>query len=161
MGYILRRTQEKSSVVCVRRFARRAIPSQPETMREIGEVIREVRKSKGLRLDDIAHAVGTDAGNISRLERGQQGYSEERIKAVASALGVSLGHLWVLATLDPEELEILENYRHATHPEREAVRTLLAAARRRPIADITPIRKERRSGRERRSGLDRRHPKSA
>ena len=41
-------------------------------------------------LNDLALAVGTDAINISRLERGLQGYTDKTLRAIARALGVGV-----------------------------------------------------------------------
>ena len=58
---------------------------------EIGEIIRQARKKKGLTLEQLAHQVGTDTGNLSRLERGKQGASQELLSKLLGALGLSLG----------------------------------------------------------------------
>lgn len=58
---------------------------------EIGDVIRQARKKKGLTLEQLAHQVGTDTGNLSRLERGKQGASQELLSKLLGALGLSLG----------------------------------------------------------------------
>lgn len=34
--------------------------------------LRKARKARGLTLEDVAAKVGTDTGNLSRIERGQQ-----------------------------------------------------------------------------------------
>ena len=87
----------------------------------VGSVIRRRRKAKGLTLLDLANAVGSDPGNISRLERSEQGYSSQQIKAIADALGCSLGTLFAEADdltviHDKEERELLAAVR-AMSPE--------------------------------------------
>ena len=69
-------------------------PRQNNLRMEIGDVIRQARKKKGLTLEQLAHQVGTDTGNLSRLERGKQGASQELLSKLLSALGlsVSLAH---------------------------------------------------------------------
>lgn len=58
---------------------------------KIGPSIRKARKAKGWTLEELANAVGTDTGNLSRLERGLQGASQELLEKLLSALGISLG----------------------------------------------------------------------
>lgn len=58
---------------------------------EIGPSIRKARKAKGWTLEELANAVGTDTGNLSRLERGLQGASQELLEKLLNALGISLG----------------------------------------------------------------------
>jgi transcriptional regulator with XRE-family HTH domain len=56
--------------------------------RVIGQNIRFYRDKAALKLEDLAKAVGTDTGNLSRLERGKQGVSVERLTKIAAALKV-------------------------------------------------------------------------
>lgn len=60
----------------------------------IGQVMREIREAQGATLEDVALAAGTNASNLSRIERGRQGYSEEMLVRIASALGVSVSDLY-------------------------------------------------------------------
>lgn len=63
----------------------------------IGKVIRALRTERGDSLEKLAFDVGTDASNLSRIERGLQQPSEEILKAVASALHSSVAELYALA----------------------------------------------------------------
>lgn len=55
-----------------------------------GENIRRLRKAKGWTLERLSEAMGTgiDTGSLSRLERGEQGYSTTTLEMAAHALGV-------------------------------------------------------------------------
>jgi len=44
-------------------------------------------------LEEIAFAANTNASNLSRIERGKQGYSQETLEGIASALGVTVSEL--------------------------------------------------------------------
>lgn len=57
---------------------------------EIGQIIRKTRKAKGWTLEELANRIGTDAGNVSRLERGLQGASKELLAKVLKELEISL-----------------------------------------------------------------------
>ncbi|WP_122341441.1 LexA family protein [Pseudomonas caricapapayae] len=57
---------------------------------EIGQIIRNSRKAKGLTLDELAHQIDTDAGNLSRLERGKQGASHELLQRIMKALDLTV-----------------------------------------------------------------------
>ena len=57
---------------------------------KIGQVIREIRIAQGATLEEIALAADTNASNLSRIERGAQGYSPETLDRIASALGTSV-----------------------------------------------------------------------
>lgn len=61
---------------------------------KIGEKIRSLRIARGWKIIDLANAIGSDVGNVSRLERGKQGYSEATINKIATALGVSVSDLF-------------------------------------------------------------------
>ena len=60
---------------------------------KIGQVIREIREARKATLEEIAFAADTNASNLSRIERGKQGYSTETLERIASALGVTVSEL--------------------------------------------------------------------
>lgn len=53
-----------------------------------------LRKKRGLTLNQLAAEVGSDVGNLSRIERGLQGYSDQIISKLASALSVPTAALF-------------------------------------------------------------------
>ncbi len=57
---------------------------------DIGTIIRTARKAKKLSLEELAHQVDSDSGNLSRLERGLQGTTPEKLKQIMSVLGIKL-----------------------------------------------------------------------
>ena len=63
----------------------------------IGQVIREVREARKATLEDVAFAANTNASNLSRIERGRQGYSAETLDRIAQALGVTVAELHLRA----------------------------------------------------------------
>jgi transcriptional regulator with XRE-family HTH domain len=74
-------------------------------MREIvGRNIRRIRKDKGLTILDLATAIQSDVGNISRLERGKQGFSDTILMSIAAALEIE----WVELFL-PEDFHLVRN----------------------------------------------------
>ena len=60
---------------------------------KIGQVIREIREAHKATLEEIALAADTNASNLSRIERGTQGYSPETMERIAAALGVTVSEL--------------------------------------------------------------------
>ncbi len=60
---------------------------------KIGQVIREIREAHKATLEEIALAADTNASNLSRIERGTQGYSPETLERIANALGVTVSEL--------------------------------------------------------------------
>lgn len=60
----------------------------------IGQAIRKARQERGITLEALALAAGTDAANLSRIERGKQGYSPDRIERIADALELPLSALY-------------------------------------------------------------------
>ncbi len=54
----------------------------------IGPNIRRIRTARGLTLEDVATAAGTDTGNLSRLERDKQSVSQALLQRIADAMGV-------------------------------------------------------------------------
>jgi transcriptional regulator with XRE-family HTH domain len=72
---------------------------------KIGQVIREIRKAQGATLEEIALAADTNASNLSRIERDEQGYSPETLDRIAVALGttVSALHLRMESAAKPDQ----------------------------------------------------------
>lgn len=83
----------------------------------------------------LATAINSDVGNISRLERNKQGYSENTLLKIASALGVQVADLFLdssetnnasrnnkqkYSNLKSDQIELLELY--DSLPEEEAKR---------------------------------------
>lgn len=60
----------------------------------VGNRIRALRKMHGMTLSELAEATGGDVGNISRLERGKQGYTEAHLVKIADALSVKVSDLF-------------------------------------------------------------------
>ena len=60
---------------------------------DLGNMISELRKKKGLNREDLGKAVGTSGPVIGRYERGEITPSVEMAKKLADALGVSLDYL--------------------------------------------------------------------
>lgn len=60
---------------------------------KIGQVIREIREAHKATLEEIAFSANTNASNLSRIERGAQGYSAETLERIAAALGVTVSEL--------------------------------------------------------------------
>ncbi|WP_426762549.1 XRE family transcriptional regulator [Hafnia paralvei] len=63
-------------------------------MNKIGNKIRQIRKAKKMTILELANAVGSDVGNISRLERGIQGYSDAMLRKIADGLSVHISELF-------------------------------------------------------------------
>ncbi|WGZ53139.1 S24 family peptidase [Providencia alcalifaciens] len=74
---------------------------------KIGTRIREIRKSKGMTILELATAIGSDVGNISRLETNKQGYSENTLVKIASALGVTVADLFTENPVQQNEIEYI------------------------------------------------------
>ncbi len=64
---------------------------------EIGKVIRALRNEKGASLESLAFDAGTDASNLSRIERGVQQPTEDRLRTNATALGTTIAALYATA----------------------------------------------------------------
>ena len=64
---------------------------------QIGKVIRTLRQEQGLTLEELALRIGSDAGNLSRVERGKQRYTPEMLQAIADALKTPVSSLFIRA----------------------------------------------------------------
>lgn len=81
----------------------------------IGTTIRQLRKERGLTLNQMAALIESDVGNLSRLERGVQGFSEAMLGKIAAALEVPVATLFVLDEAhatngDPVDPEMVKRF---------------------------------------------------
>lgn len=54
----------------------------------VGANIRRIRKERGYTLNQLATLIESDVGNLSRVERGVQGFTEPLLNKLSTALGV-------------------------------------------------------------------------
>lgn len=82
------------------KFAQRALRGTHNerdhaAMRElVGSNIRRIRKAKGWTILELATAIESDVGNVSRLERGKQGFSDAILMKIASIFRVDVMELF-------------------------------------------------------------------
>lgn len=92
----LQTKQERTGLVA--RSALRAMACDSDNDRmQVGKVIRCLRQEQGLTLEELALRIGSDAGNLSRIERGKQRYTPEMLQAIADALNTPISHLFMRA----------------------------------------------------------------
>lgn len=60
----------------------------------VGSEIRRRRKALKWTLEDLAAKVDSDTGNLSRVETGKQGASEDVLRKIAAALGCAVADLF-------------------------------------------------------------------
>lgn len=62
---------------------------------KIGNRIRSLREQRGMKISELAEAVGVDQANISRLETGKQkSFTEQSLSRIAEALNVPISELF-------------------------------------------------------------------
>ena len=66
----------------------------------LGSAIRKQRKSLYLTLQALANAIGADSGNLSRIERGEQGVTEVMLRKLCSALDCTPAFLYAQSELN-------------------------------------------------------------
>jgi amino-acid N-acetyltransferase len=72
--------------------------SECSLQQHIGIAIRNARNAQEITLRTLATKVGADAGNLSRIERGELGCSEPLLRKIAEALGTSPASLYEACT---------------------------------------------------------------
>ncbi|MDG1445260.1 MAG: amino-acid N-acetyltransferase, partial [Methylophilaceae bacterium] len=61
---------------------------------QLGNIIRNRRQAAKMTLESLAKAIESDAGNLSRIERGELGISELQIRKIAQALNTTPASLF-------------------------------------------------------------------
>lgn len=83
---------------------------------EIGQIIKNARKAKKLSLEQLANQVDYDTGNLSRLERGLQSTTPEKLKRIMDVLGIRLAQIG--HGMDSTQDSGLSNVQMALQPSR-------------------------------------------
>lgn len=60
----------------------------------VGRNIRALRQARGISISTLASDIASDVGNLSRLERAAQGYSDEMIRKIAEYFGIPVSDLF-------------------------------------------------------------------
>lgn len=60
----------------------------------LGSNIRNLRKERGWTINELASRLDSDVGNLSRLERGLQGCSDDLLQKIATELGTTPADLY-------------------------------------------------------------------
>ena len=76
---------------------------------DIGGILKARRLRREETLEDVSFRAGTDAGNLSRIERNRQDVSVQRLGRLCAALEISLAELF-------EELEEKSKTRYLRDP---------------------------------------------
>jgi transcriptional regulator with XRE-family HTH domain len=82
-------------------MAKRVIPRFKRPRRRT--FFRQWRKFRGYTLEQAAELTGMSIGNISAMERGAQGYTQDGLEALAEAYNCTPGQL---LTVDPQSSDI-------------------------------------------------------
>ena len=84
----------------------RAVAAEPsEAPLLLGARLRQLRRLKGMTVDEVARAVDVDKAHISRIENDLKTPSIATLAQLAKALSVSIGHL-LGETLDKSEIKV-------------------------------------------------------
>jgi len=75
--------------------------------KQLGQRIKEIRKSKNLTQEKLAENIGIESNNLSRLESGKNYPSAETVSKLAKALGVAVYELFIFSSIKSHE-EMLE-----------------------------------------------------
>jgi transcriptional regulator with XRE-family HTH domain len=70
-------------------------PDEPQPA--LGKAIRQLREKRGATQEALAYEAGITTGTLSLIERSQSNPAWGTVKAIAAALGVSMGELSGLA----------------------------------------------------------------
>ncbi|MFL5872992.1 MAG: helix-turn-helix domain-containing protein [Solirubrobacterales bacterium] len=63
----------------------------------VGKAIRQLREKRGLTQEAVAHDAGITTATLGVIERGLSNPTWATVKAIAAAVGVSMGELGKLA----------------------------------------------------------------
>jgi transcriptional regulator with XRE-family HTH domain len=80
-------------------------PSAPAAPTLLGARVRQLRRRRGMTVEELARAVDVDKAHVSRIENNRKQPSVAMLAQLAKALGTSIGHL-LGETLDKAEIKV-------------------------------------------------------
>lgn len=96
---------------------------------KIGSSIEQLRKARGLTLDDLEDQASTTKSSLSKIEKDKQWPRPDTLKAIAAAFGVKVYQIFALAegvdlpesppNIDQAEIRLLENFRSMDEDQKE------------------------------------------
>ena len=93
-----------------------------DLLRTLGSRVRELRTHRELTQQELADRVGCRASYISHIENGLKGATVETLAAIAGALGVTLGELFLGVDQPvPEDFDRLATALAGQSPERQRI----------------------------------------
>jgi transcriptional regulator with XRE-family HTH domain len=81
--------------------------SQDNCGMKIGQIIRQIRLEKKITLEELAFEIGTDAANLSRIERNLQNPTQDALDKIAITLDLPLSSLFLMVeqNIEPYAVE--------------------------------------------------------
>ena len=80
-------------------------PASPAPSLLLGARLRQLRRARGMTVEELARAVDVDKAHVSRIENNRKTPSIATLAQLARALDVSIGHL-LGETLDEAEIKV-------------------------------------------------------
>lgn len=117
--------QDASAIAHYGRYLRRDYSETVRYTMRMQLRIKELRKERGLTVEQLADLVGLSKSYVSEIENGKKQANQARIKKFAEAFGVPVFDLLDQDTISSDERDLLHSF--ATM-DGDARRTLLAVA---------------------------------
>ena len=83
---------------------------------DIGQIIRQARRAKKLSLEQLANEIGSDTGNLSRLERGRQSTTPAKLRQILAFLEIKLTDVQLSSSTDTEKANVVMALQPARPP---------------------------------------------
>lgn len=122
-----------SSFVLPERSAQNAGMDYAQFRVRLGAALKRRRVARQLTQVQLSERMGIDQANITRIERGKQGFDSETLFRIAKELGCSLADLFAeveqtsTASLSKEAIDLARNWNSLPRPTREAYKKRIEA----------------------------------
>lgn len=83
---------------------------------DIGQIIRQARRAKKLSLEQLANEIGSDTGNLSRLERGRQSTTPAKLRHILAFLEIKLTDVQLSSSTDTGKANVVMALQPARPP---------------------------------------------
>lgn len=97
----------------------------PRLRQRVGFALRKLREARRMTQGDVAMELGTEAGNISRMESGKQEITQDRLEQICQALSVKPLDVYVIADTARDDasssVDLVSLFRSATADQQKRI----------------------------------------
>jgi len=105
--------------------------NREQLLLELGCILRDARRAKGYKIEELAEEIGVTKRFISAIESGQRAPGYENLREIIRCLGISADTIFYPESAgDSDAQQVMRQYEGCTEHDKQIIKAALNAARR-------------------------------